>query len=823
MDPRKTFLRSLVLREKLQPSSNIDENEEANARRVESRTYANNVKVRFDQGITKYSTADQTKLVSKKFDDGLTGEGRIQWKDGTRYEGDIYKGLRFGKGSIECGSSGTVYKGEWYMGLKHGLGELSYASGSSYEGHFCFGMKHGKGVMRYPSGNAYMGDFHYDSKCGFGKMYWLDRRQKYKGYWSNNQHEGMGRLCWRNTLDNGKELDMAHIGLWRNGKREGYGAIYYANGDVLIGNWVADKKEGFQYYMDYYGQEKEMLFVNDKLISESKIRKVEFASDTKDTDTANQIHSRREDKTDNQDSKNTKENVTSNIKVSTGIIKKSKQQVDGPTKKVKIAEPEKIFAKDQTLEEMNIYRQIVNIDSLLKYINIRNNEKDLLFENIILTLIRHNSAIKRVFEQLAESDDDSRSSARRMRLSKLADVFDRVQDSSPFLDSDTFLRFFLENPKNRSSRVFNFRNQFKTINRLRKDKLGMTLLKIDKDFDAYLSFEFSADTRIDYECFETSFEHYKGSLRSQKEQRNSILGSQIAQFKRFSRKSRRTHIGDEKVMYFTYVDALLRAALLRVNYNTHHLEQSILRLLKYDLKCFEPRPSADQDLLISAVNTHEVISNLPKIEEHSPLDESMYEDADFRRPDPDNHLKPPEQNKMLRAFSHTEKNSDLLTQWLTEVVGSGMRWGGSRPRKMKFKQVLREFLQSIQPSAVDFERVMFSFLSEADKKTVDEAFLDQPQKISELQRSESIRNLVVENMFREKIDNFFEIHTPFFIELLNANFTIDTTLVLLKKIEVPDQMTFDLQTPNSPCRPPSKKWPKRNPLPGKSRSFLKSA
>lgn len=822
MEARKNFKRSLVIREKLKLNSNIDENEGNDTHQIQSRTYFNGVKVRFDEGITRYSIGDHTKFISKKFDEELTGEGKIHWKDGTRYEGHIYKGLRFGKGTMDYSPSGAVYKGEWYMGLKHGLGELLYSSDSFYEGNFCFGMRHGKGIMRYQSGNVYIGDFYYDSKSGFGSMYWIDRNQKYKGYWQNNQHDGMGKLCWTNVLDNGKELQMVYVGLWRNGKREGYGTIYYANGDMLIGNWVADKKEGYQYYIDYYGQEKEILFVNDKMISETKINGHKFASTHKHAEGLNEDKSKRAEKNESQEAKATKENLSNKIKTSSGIIKKSKQSHEITTKKVQIVEPEKIFVKDQTLEEMNIYRQIVDLDSLLKYVNMRNHEKDLLFENVILTLIRHNSVIKRIFEQLTEPENESKSSAKRMKLSKFAEVFDKVQEFSPFLNKETFMGFFYENLKNRNFRAFSFKNQFKAINRLRKEKLGMTFLKIDKDFDGYFSFKFANDMNIDYEYFESSFEQFKEHIRSQKEQRNAILGSQLAQLRRFSRKDKPTESSDTKVMYFSYVDALLRAALLRVNYNAHLLEESIIRLVKSDLRCFEKQSTADQDLLISAINTADVMESNHKVEEQALLDESMYEDSDFKRPAPNNLLKPFEDKKLLPALSSTAKANGILTDWLLEMTESNVQNEGGRQKMIRFKHILKEFFASIQFSLTDYERVMFGFLSESDKNAIDEFMSEQPQKVSELQRSESIQNLVVENMYREKIDNFFDMHGPFFTQLLNANYTFDCTLSLLKKIEVSDPTAFDLLKTSSKHKTVAKKWPQRCPRPAESRRLLKN-
>lgn len=36
----------------------------------------------------------------------------------------------------------------------------------------------------------------------------------------------------------------SHTGLWRRGKKDGYGVMTYANGDVYDGEWAADRRHG---------------------------------------------------------------------------------------------------------------------------------------------------------------------------------------------------------------------------------------------------------------------------------------------------------------------------------------------------------------------------------------------------------------------------------------------------------------------------------------------------------------------------------------------------------------------------------------------------
>ncbi len=80
---------------------------------------------------------------------------------------------------------------------------------------------------------------------------------------SNNYCDGYGTIqFYENNIPGGK-----YRGWVKNGKNEGYGTQYYANGQVYYaGNWKDDQKSGFGtlYYED--GSEKfKGIFVNDQL------------------------------------------------------------------------------------------------------------------------------------------------------------------------------------------------------------------------------------------------------------------------------------------------------------------------------------------------------------------------------------------------------------------------------------------------------------------------------------------------------------------------------------------------------------------------------
>ena len=116
---------------------------------------------------------------------------------------------------------------------------------------------------------------------------------------------------------------------------------------------------------------------------------------------------------------------------------------------------------------------------------------------------------------------------------------------------------------------------------------------------------------------------------------------------------------------------------------------------------------------------------------------------------------------------------------------------------------------------------MWGFLSELDRRDVSEFIPQTPSKTAELQRNESIQNLVAENMYRERIDRLFDLHGPFFTQLLNANYTLDCVITLLKKVEISDPIAYEFLAMNPKRKPVAKKWPQRSPRPTPSRNFAK--
>lgn len=79
---------------------------------------------------------------------GLTGQGRLNMKNGDVFEGLLVNGKPHGNGAIRR-KSGDLYQGGFYEGVYHGKGRLVATDGTDYTGGFQSGAKHGRGRESY--------------------------------------------------------------------------------------------------------------------------------------------------------------------------------------------------------------------------------------------------------------------------------------------------------------------------------------------------------------------------------------------------------------------------------------------------------------------------------------------------------------------------------------------------------------------------------------------------------------------------------------------------------------------------------------------------
>lgn len=148
--------------------------------------------------------------------DGAKGslkQNRIEYSDGSVYEGAVVNAMRAGAGKMTY-KNGDVYEGTFIEDKMNGSFTVNYANGDSYIGPIINNVRSGYGTVSYKQSNGYdiyEGEFAADKKNGKGKMTYAD----------GNVYEGE----FENDLKSGK------------------GVLNYAGGDVFDGTYVNDIRD----------------------------------------------------------------------------------------------------------------------------------------------------------------------------------------------------------------------------------------------------------------------------------------------------------------------------------------------------------------------------------------------------------------------------------------------------------------------------------------------------------------------------------------------------------------------------------------------------
>ena len=92
---------------------------------------------------------------------------------------------------------------------------------------------HGKGTIEYFEHvkhlQNYTGEWRAGKKQGFGKMFWKDG-DRYRGDWGDDLPEGKGEYFW----SNGNKF----VGQFQNGLPSGEGVFETKTGDIFVGNMI---------------------------------------------------------------------------------------------------------------------------------------------------------------------------------------------------------------------------------------------------------------------------------------------------------------------------------------------------------------------------------------------------------------------------------------------------------------------------------------------------------------------------------------------------------------------------------------------------------
>lgn len=89
------------------------------------------------------------------------GEGRMEYWDGSWYEGEWKAGKYHGEGVLQGKVKWNVYKGEWADGRRQGTGHEVMSNGDKYEGEWATDYRHGFGRFTHKSGWSMEGRFRY--------------------------------------------------------------------------------------------------------------------------------------------------------------------------------------------------------------------------------------------------------------------------------------------------------------------------------------------------------------------------------------------------------------------------------------------------------------------------------------------------------------------------------------------------------------------------------------------------------------------------------------------------------------------------------------
>lgn len=99
-------------------------------------------------------------------------------------------------------------------------------------------MKHGHGTEKFINGDYFVGNYVNGKPDGYGEYYWANGCQ-YKGFFMNGLRYGKG--IWRKGPGNSDKYE----GEWVNDKKCGHGIYTWASGNMYKGNYFDDLRHGY--------------------------------------------------------------------------------------------------------------------------------------------------------------------------------------------------------------------------------------------------------------------------------------------------------------------------------------------------------------------------------------------------------------------------------------------------------------------------------------------------------------------------------------------------------------------------------------------------
>jgi phage FluMu protein Com len=159
---------------------------------------------------------------------------KLKLPNGETYDGmfsdEEYHGI-----GIYYFNDGSVYEGEWHRGMRFGHGQFRSCEGWTYEGFFDSNRRHGEGAINWPDGSFYIGEWYFEKITGRG-AYVSRLRDVYRGDLLDSIFHGFGELLYTSGA--------RYVGGFKMGKKFGKGVYMDVNGNEYYGIYADDELDG---------------------------------------------------------------------------------------------------------------------------------------------------------------------------------------------------------------------------------------------------------------------------------------------------------------------------------------------------------------------------------------------------------------------------------------------------------------------------------------------------------------------------------------------------------------------------------------------------
>lgn len=172
-----------------------------------------------------------------------SGQGRMEWENGSSYVGNFKAGLYHGSG-VYKNATGFRIEGDFSKGIANGRVVIHYTDGSLYSGYVSNDLLEGQGKLSFPNGDYYEGEFQADKMTGQGR--WVVKNlHTYTGGVKDGLFEGQGEI----TYDNGNK----YLGQFKAGQLHGQGVYTTEKDRVYSGDFLDDQFTGQGTYKNSKG------------------------------------------------------------------------------------------------------------------------------------------------------------------------------------------------------------------------------------------------------------------------------------------------------------------------------------------------------------------------------------------------------------------------------------------------------------------------------------------------------------------------------------------------------------------------------------------